>query len=49
MLDLQSQIKNVNKNNDSNEILYSMMVTKNLDDINSTIHDTVTKNIENIY
>ena len=49
ILDLQTQIKNNNKHNDSNTILYSSMVTKNLDEIKCTINDTVTKNIENIY
>ena len=49
ILDLQSQIKNNNKHNDSNTILYSSMVTKNLDEIKCTLNDTVTKNIENIY
>ena len=45
ILDLQTQIKNSNKHNDSNTILYSSMVTKNLDEIKCTIDDTVTKNI----
>ena len=45
ILELQTQIKNNNKHNDSNTILYSSMVTKNLDEIKCT----VTKNIENIY
>ena len=49
IFDLQTQIKNNNKHNDSNTILYSSMVTKNLDEIKCTINDTVTKNIENIY
>ena len=49
ILELQTQIKNNNKHNDSNTILYSSMVTKNLYEIKCTINDTVTKNIENIY
>ena len=49
ILELQTQIKNNNKHNDSNTILYSSMVTKILDEIKCTINDTVTKNIENIY
>ena len=49
ILDLQTQIKNNNNHNDSNTILYSSMVAKNLDEIKCTINDTVTKNIENIY
>ena len=49
ILELQTQIKNNNKHNDSNTILYSSMVTTNLDEIKCTINDTVTKNIENIY
>ena len=49
ILDLQTQIKNNNNHNDSNTILYSSMVAKNLDEIKCNINDTVTTNIENIY
>ena len=49
ILDLQQQIKNNDNHNDSNTILYSSMVTKNLDEIKCTINYTVTTNIENIY
>ena len=49
ILDLQQKIKNNDNHNDSNTILYSSMVTKNLDEIKFTINDTVTTNIENIY
>ena len=43
ILYLQTQIKNNNNHNDSNTILYSSMVTKNIDEIKCTINDTVTK------
>ena len=49
ILDLQQKIKNNDNHNDRNTILYSSMVTKNLDEIKFTINDTVTTNIENIY
>ena len=46
ILDLQTQIKNNNKHNDSNTILYSSMVTKNHDEIKCTINDNVTKKLK---
>ena len=49
IIDLLTQIKNNNNHNDSNTILYSSIVCTNLDEIKSTINETVTKNIENIY
>ena len=49
IIDLLTQIKNNNNHNDSNTILYSSIVCTNLDEIKSTINETVSKNIENIY
>ena len=43
IIELQTQIKNNNNHNDSNTILYSSLVTTNLDEIKNTINYTVTK------